>query len=305
MKPKILFLVLLFSFICAQEKRQIATEQVRIYHSRCDSTIAAIALRILEEKQEKLQEVYGLEKAYIEVYIAADQAEYARLAGSASPHWSIGLSAGNRMLVKSPSFSRQSLQEFQKTLLHECVHLALSEYPLPLWFNEGLAQYEAGTFSMEQKILLARTVLANAFLTFRQIEELQEMSANRAGLAYAQSVSAVDFLISNYGTELLEKYLLFSKKYNDFSTAFRNTYLMTPEHFEKRWQDYVKKRYRFYLALDLRGTFWLFLSCLLILGYILTKLRRRRILKRWEQEEAGSILNSGEGDSSAENAGRK
>ncbi|MDD3715561.1 MAG: hypothetical protein PHT46_00480 [Candidatus Marinimicrobia bacterium] len=305
MKPKILFLVLLFSFICAQEKLQIVAEQVRIYHSRRDSTIAAMALRTLEEKQEKLQETYGLEKAHIEVYIAADPAEYSRLAGSASPFWSMGLASGNRMLIKSPSFSRQSLQEFQKTLLHECVHLALSEYPLPLWFNEGFAQYEAGTFSMEQKILLARTVLANAFLTFRQIEELQEMSASRAELAYAQSVSAVDFLISNYGRELLEKCLLFSKKYNDFPTAFRNAYLMTPEHFEKRWQDHAKKRYRFYLALDLRGTFWLFLSGLLILGYILTKLRRRRILKKWEQEEAGSILNSDKGDTGAESTERK
>lgn len=301
MKPKILICLCLFNLLFAASFLQMRESLVSVSYHDKDRETATQTLELLSRQQAELQERYGLTPKNMEIYIAESKAEYAELAGMDSPEWSSGLASGGRMLVKSPAFSRQTMPEYRQTLLHEGLHLALSHMQLPVWFNEGLAQYEAGTFGLSQKIELSRAITAKRLMPLQEIEGLYEMSRERAGLAYAQSVAAVDVLISRYGPSLLEKILYFTEKYGDFSLAFRNVYLMTPAYFEKVLQEALKERYRFYILLDVNGMFWFFVAGLFILGYILTKIRRYRLLKKWEQAETEVQYNESNDTISAKN----
>lgn len=301
MKLKILICLCLFSLLSAASFLQMRESLVSVFYHDKDRETAVQTLELLSRQQTGLQERYGLQPKAMEIYIAGSESEYAQLAGQDSPAWSSGLASGFRMLVKSPRFSRRTMAEYRQTLLHEGVHLALSHILLPVWYNEGLAQYEAGTFGLAQKIRLSRAIAANAIMSLREIEGLYEMSQQEASLAYAQSVAAVDFLISRYGSALLEKNLYFTEKYDDFSLAFRNSYLMTPEYFEKQLQAALKQRYRFYILLDINGVFWFILTGLFILGYILTKIRRYRLVKKWEQAESEVPYNESDDTISAKN----
>jgi len=253
-------------------------------------------MRTVHDQQENLHRQYGLPYRTVHVFIAPDAEAYTSLAGSASPLWSSGLASGDRMLIKSPAFSRQTLTAFHRTLRHETVHLALSGYDLPVWFEEGLAQYESGTFGVSQKALLGRAAWQRSFIPFREIEHVTRMSARNAELAYAQSVAAVDHMISYFGVELIGKALDLNKKYEHFPTGFRNAFLMTPEEFEKHWQEYAEKRYRIFVLMDLGGSFWVLVTFLFILGYVLTRIRRWKLLKRWEQDESENDLETDKGD---------
>jgi hypothetical protein len=300
MKLKILILSVLFVFLTATPFLQMQESNILVFYHQKDHETALITLEVLKNAQMRLQKNYGLQPRHIQIYIAGSASEYEQLAGSDSPVWSSGLASGDRMLVKSLSFSRQTMKEFRSTLIHEHVHLSLSPYTVPVWFNEGLAQYEAGTFDLQQKIQLSRALMSGSLMSLWEIEGLYEMPRNKAGLAYAQSVAAVDLLISRYGPALIEKNLYFTEKYSDFSLAFRNTYLMSPEHFEKILQQSFKQRYRFYILLDINGMFWLVLTALFILGYVLTRIRRYRLMRKWEQEEVRDDFNEN-GDSNGEN----
>ncbi|MBW6458187.1 MAG: hypothetical protein K0B52_03400, partial [FCB group bacterium] len=245
-----IFLIAFFSFLTASPFQQMQSDPVHVYFQEQDRNIAASALQTVRDQQNRLYRQYGLELRTVHVFIAPDAAAYSALAGSASPLWSGGLASGDRMLIKSPAFSRQTLPAFHKTLRHETVHLALSGHELPVWFEEGLAQYESGTFGIAQKVLLGRAAWQQSFIPFSEIEHLTRMGAREAELAYAQSVAAVDHMIRYFGVELLGKSLDLSKNYEHFPTGFRNAFLMTPVEFERHWQEQAKKRYRIYVLLD-------------------------------------------------------
>ena len=288
MKLKIHIFILFFSFLSASSFQQIAQDHISVYFEEKDRNIAASALQTVYEQQERLQKQYGLPSRNMHIYIAPDENSYRQMAGSASPLWAAGLAGGDRMLIKSPSFSTQTLPAFRKTLRHETVHLSLSGYDIPVWFEEGLAQYESGDWDFSKKMILSRAAWQRQFIPFRDIEQLTRMSAREAELAYAQSLSAIDRIISHFGVELLARSLDLTKTYDDFNKGFRNAYLMSTEDYERLWQEYAVKRYRFYLFTDLGAFFWPMTVVLFILGYFLTRLRRRKLLKQWERDELES-----------------
>jgi hypothetical protein len=295
MKLKVMILCCLFITLSAAAREEIQRDGVHIYFAEKDRNIAVMTAEDIAAQQDRLKERYGLSVQPVHIYIAKDEEEYRKLAGSSSPLWSAGLASGDRMLVKSPAFSRQTITEFRRTLLHETVHLALNGLELPRWFNEGLAQYESENFGLRHKIRISRAVWQDELILFREIENLMRMPAAKADLAYAQSIAAVDHLIGKYGVQLCTKCLYFTKKYTHFSTGFRNAYLMSPEVFERQWREHVKDEYRLYILLDVRGTFWLLITGLFLLGYLATRVRRRHLLKKWEQEdEANSLYADGQ-----------
>ncbi|MEA2076992.1 MAG: peptidase MA family metallohydrolase [Candidatus Marinimicrobia bacterium] len=289
------FIILLFSLLFAVPDKQLEMDNIHVYYAEKDARIAQISLEIVQKQQLRLRDQYKLDINPIHIYIADNKDIYRQYSGTSSPVWSVGLASDDKMLVKSPSFSRQNLNDFQKTLLHETAHLAVSGIPLPVWFNEGFAQYEAGQFDLHKRILVSRAFWRQDLMWAHEIEYLMQINRGKAEIAYAQSVAMVDYLINYFGVELVGKCLLFSKEYQNFEKGFKNAFLMDPDKFEKHWREKTKDRYRFYILLDQNNLIWILSPILLIIGFILTKTRRRYLLKKWEQEELENDSLSTEG----------
>jgi len=281
----IFILLLLFSFLFATPNKQLTLDNIHVYYAENDTKIAEASSKIVNKQLLRLSEQYHLDVRPLHIYIADNSDTYKKYSGSSSPVWSVGLASDDRMLVKSPSFSRQTIRDFQQTLLHETVHLALDGIPLPVWFNEGFAQYEAGQFSLHKRVLVSQAFWGQDLMSFYKIEHLMQMDQKKAEIAYAQSVAMIDYLIDYFGVGLVSKCLIYTHEYQDFEKGFKNAFLMDTQTFEKHWREKAKSQYRFYVLLSQNNFFWVITPILLILGFILTKARRRRLLKEWENAE--------------------
>ena len=257
-------------------------DRVHVYFAQRDEKIAQISLNVVHKQQQRLTERYHLDVHPVHIYIADNQETYRKYSGKSSPVWSAGLASDDKMLVKSPSYSRQSILDFQKTLLHETAHLAVNGIPLPTWFNEGFAQYEAGQFDLNKKILVSQTYWSKHFMQSKQIENLMQMNRDQAQIAYAQSVAMYDYLVNYFSLPLVGKCLNYAKEYQNFDKAFLSAFLMNTIHFEKIWQKNASKQYRFYVILSQNNLIWSLAPILLILGFILTKKRRKKLMDSWE-----------------------
>ena len=287
MKIKIFSLIiLLFSLLFATPNKQLTLDNIHVYYAENDAKIAEASAKIVNKQLLRLSKQYHLDVRPLHIYIADNSDTYKQFSGSSSPVWSVGLASDDRMLVKSPSFSRQTIRDFQQTLLHETVHLAVDGIPLPVWFNEGFAQYEAGQFSLHKRVLVSQAFLGQHLMSFYQIEHLMQMDQGKAEIAYAQSVAMIDYLIDYFGVGLVSKCLIYTKEYQDFEKGFKNAFLMDTQTFEKHWREKAKSQYRFYILLSQNNFFWVITPILLILGFILTKIRRRKLLKEWEVNES-------------------
>ena len=284
MKIKWVTLLFVCSLLFAVPDKRIDHDNVHVYYAEKDEKIALISLNVVSDQQERLIKQYGLQVHPLHIYIADSKKTYRQYSGSSSPVWSAGLASDDRMLVKSPSFSRQSLSQFQKTLLHETVHLAVSGLPLPLWFNEGFAQYESGQFGLHQRVLVSKSFWRNQLKWAYEIEYLNQMNSDQAEVVYAQCAAMVDFMIDYFSIGLLGKCLNLTRDYRDFEKGFQGAFLMESKNFEKLFREKAKKQYRYYILLD-QSNIWIFAPFILILGFILTKFRRKKMLKKWEAEE--------------------
>mgnify|MGYP000047099392 CR=1 FL=1 len=286
MKRKLLTIIFLsLTLLFAVPNREITKDHIHVYFSEKDQRIAEASLDIVLKQHELLSKKYGLDIKPLRVYIADSEKVYKSFAGNNSAIWSVGLASDDKLLVKSPSFSRQSIANYKKTLLHETAHLSVSNMPLHVWFNEGYAQYYAGQNDLHKHILVARAFFGQHIIPLHQIEYLPAMNHDKAQIAYAQSVAMFSYIVDYFGEGLVGKCLQLSKEKQNFSKAFQAAFLMTPEQFEKHWKEKNRKAFRFYLFMDQNNIIWILAPIIVIIGFILARIRYRRKMEEWEKEE--------------------
>ncbi|MFA5388461.1 MAG: peptidase MA family metallohydrolase [Candidatus Omnitrophota bacterium] len=115
------------------------------------------------------------------------------------------------------------------TFPHELTHLIFKDLAgkntIPLWLNEGLANYEANLTSISNE-LLAKHIRQGSHIL---LGDLLRMTAYPEGkeareLFYAQSEKLVEFLITQYGREKFRKFCDFMLKDKPFKEAVFNVY---------------------------------------------------------------------------------
>jgi len=143
-------------------------------------------------------------------------------------------------------------------IFHEYTHLLVenSVPNVPLWFNEGLAEYYS-TFSItdDQKIAIGTaigshilTLRENKFLPLRTLFEVDHKSPhynekNKQGIFYAESWALMHYLIIGKTgmVEPLGKFMELLIAKTPLEQAFQQAFGMPFEAMEKELREYVKK----------------------------------------------------------------
>jgi len=150
------------------------------------------------------------------------------------------------------------LQDPFSVIFHEYTHLLLENTfdNLPLWFNEGLAEYYS-TFSItdDQKFVLGNPIGNHVFLLreskllpLRTLFEVDHKSPhynekNKQGIFYAQSWALMHYLIigKDGKSEQLGKFMALLSAKTPLEQAFQQAFGTPFEVMEKDLREYVRK----------------------------------------------------------------
>ncbi len=233
-------------------------------------------------------------RAPITIFIADSQESLDQLTGGTIPHWGEGVAnpLQNRIVIKSPNLSQNSTR-LGKLLHHELAHiyigrLSLSPASLPRWFSEGMAVLLSSdeAFSGER---LSKAMMSDSVIPLDEIEQMLAFPDGKARLAYEQSYAFTLYLKEEFGMSALLEMAKKAGPEQPFEATFLQVTGADLWDVEQEWFDYLGSKYRWHFLLDFETYLWLLILLLFIVGVMAVRLRNRRTIRRWEEEERSGI----------------
>ncbi len=182
------------------------------------------------------------------IYLFSSKEEYLMVTGA--PVWSSGIAQYKPF--RFASYEGAPLL-IECTLPHEMTHMLFHEFmegeEIPLWLNEGMAQFEEqdNKATYRRKRFLKKCVSENRHIPLASLFAMNRVPQDRVEIFYAESASVVDHLITdnlrtNYG-----RFLRNLKNGLEAETALIQAYQWKYKggipDLEKRWITFVGRRY--------------------------------------------------------------
>jgi hypothetical protein len=168
--------------------------------------------------------------------------------GTRAPSWAAGKAVASERLIAT---YRGSDEFLDSVLPHEMTHLIFNEFlgferEVPLWLNEGVAQWED---QLNRKRTLAFVLRLHAGGKLMPLSELTRLDVRKvkargqAATFYAQSVSLVGFLIEKYGSRRFRQFCGHLRDGKTLDEALRFTYpgqIRNIEALEQVWHRHLE-----------------------------------------------------------------
>jgi len=289
-KLALALLISCYSVLPASDTSIIIERTHFIYHfdyppfvQTADSALTVARQRLIELLRDSLD--------YLpEIYIADSQDRFRQIIGSAIPDWGVAVAMPYRQTIVLKSPARFPVGKSLRELLqHEYTHLALSERlglgRAPRWLDEGLAMFLSSEWGWEDNISMTRAVLFNNLIPLNEIEKMNLFPEGKAHTAYAQSYLAVRYFLDNYGIKAFNIFLDSLSRRHSVDSALFTAIGATYEGYETEFFDYLRKRYTFMSLFIDTLYIWIILAAVVVVGFILNFLKKRRYYRRWEEED--------------------
>jgi tetratricopeptide (TPR) repeat protein len=170
------------------------------------------------------------------------------------PSWTGGVFDG-KIRIPGKGF-QDDLSRLQRVLFHEYAHAAIHQMAegdnpklgrnnssrVPTWLHEGIAQYlEPNDSPTDREETLKVWVSQGGFLELSKLHgSFMGFNSQVAGLAYAESLSAVKFLVSQYGPYSLQRILTALANERTIDEAIREATFISYDEFQSKWERYLK-----------------------------------------------------------------
>lgn len=232
--------------------RYIQSEHFDVYYYTSQNyDLATFTAMSLEASLQQLSEDFGHQIAdRIEIIIYDSHNDFSETNVVALP-----TSAENIGGATDPFKNRITMpfdgdyEKFRTVLQHELVHAVINDMfygggvqsrlsgnalQIPLWFNEGLAEYSASGYDTETGLYI-RDGIVNDYLP--PIPRLGGF------LAYRGGQSVWNFIVEEYGRNKITEIMQTLKSQRNIDATFRRTLGLSIEEFSEEWQDYYEKIY--------------------------------------------------------------
>lgn len=126
------------------------------------------------------------------------------------PDWSGGLYDGK---IRLPVGGIKDVTaELKAVLYHEYAHVVIRSLTqgkrVPMWLNEGIAEYEGAKFAARPLKELTNAIKEGKLIPFNKLEgSFSELSGKESYLAYLQSYSLVKYIIDRFGLHAVREVL--------------------------------------------------------------------------------------------------
>lgn len=166
-----------------------------------------------------------------------------------SPGWVGALNDGKIRVPVSGlvSVTDELARMLKHELTHSFVHL-ITQGNCPVWFNEGLAQFEEGkntaTFPGLGGAPLARAFSSGLLPSYKDLEgSFLKLSPDKVGPAYAKSLAGIEYLHETYGMAEIHQLLKALAGNSDLGGLIQQDLRITYPNFETEVASYIEKKY--------------------------------------------------------------
>lgn len=197
----------------------------------------------------------------------------------------VAFAVPNRGLIVI-DYSKMRIDPFtlDETIKHELCHLLLHKHikggDLPRWLDEGVAQWISGGLPdiiMKKNVFLDEEILSGRYLRIEALKDRFPKNSRALILAYAESKSLIDYIISKYGSQGIIRLLNHLKDGEPIDSAVIKSYSISLHELEKRWHDQLKKRATWiaFLINNLYEILFFIAGLLGIVGFIRVFIKKR------------------------------
>ena len=239
--------------------------------------------------KQELEETFAWPVDFIPtIFLISESQTFQRMAGSDFVV-AFATSSRNQIVI---DYSKMKTQPFslEITLKHELCHLLLHHHikrvNLPRWLDEGICQWASDGIAeiiLDQGgSVLDEAVLSGRYLSIRSLAERFPQEKRFLLLAYEESKSLVEYMISSYGQEGVLSVLDHLKEGADADVAIIEGLSISLNDLEIEWHQHLKRKTTWlaYLANHLYEVLFFLGALAMIYGFI-----RQIIKKRAYQEE--------------------
>lgn len=273
----------------------LSAEHFKIYYGHRDSLNAAKAAVILSTAFDEVSSDLRVKpKDVISVFLCPSRRTFKQLTFSRLPKWTEGVANihHNSMMIKSPVWDRTK-NDFAGTLVHELTHLlfheAVGNRHIPRWIDEGLAIFYSREKEWASATQISKALLTKSIIPLMDIDRVLTFHQEKAKLAYQESYTAVLYMLATYDIDAIHVIIEGIRRGWSWDDTFRQATGSSLAEFEAEWLRHIEKEYRWYFLVDIDSYIWFIILGLFILGIVIIRVRNRRVLKRWEEEEQAKL----------------
>ena len=226
--------------------------------------------------------------APIEIVVTADARGYDQSLEPGLPTWGVAFAVleEQRILVDVDKATR-AYNSLEEVVPHELSHLLLFQrvprVRFPIWFLEGLAQWQAREWSMVDGWQLATSVWNGTAPRLRDMTYSYPAEESRAQGAYRVSYAAFTELFSAGGFERLPAFLSEVDRQRSFDTAFLDFWGFSLSDYGAYFQDDLERRYHSKLFMFQEGPLFGFAAVLFLAVIARYLIRSRRKFRQLEE----------------------
>lgn len=300
---------ILFINLNAFAAEHISKDNINIEYESANKNLAKYILEISPKVRESVADKTGINySAPINIKISPSKTAFNQFTGINNLDvQGVAMSEINLTVINSENVFKISKDDIFKLLEHEFSHIYLGNYishnsgvEFPRWLNEGLAQYVSGganeLFSYSFQNSLQSAFISNKVLPFSILTASFPNTQDNFTLAYAQSLSMVEFLVKNYGADKLKVFINELKNEGNFYTAFSKVYPQSFGEIEKEWLSEKRESnytYDYYFSTHIDSVINGLIVFAAILAFTVNFIRNKRMKKQYrlldEQMETSEI----------------
>jgi hypothetical protein len=223
----------------------------------------------------------------IEIIVTADARGYDRALEHGLPRWGVAFAVleDQRILVDVNKATR-AFNSLEEVVPHEISHLLLFQkvprVRFPIWFLEGLAQWQSREWSVVDGWQLANNVWSGTAPRLRDMTYTYPAEEERAQAAYRVSYAAFTDLFSETGFGKLPEFLTAVAAERNFDAAFESFWGFPAADYGAYFQDDLERRYHSKLLAIQSGPAFGLAALLFIIVIIRYSIRRHRKLQQME-----------------------
>jgi len=221
--------------------RSLTEGKVTIYWYEGDEFFARELMSVAQQVLVRLAEDTGavLEQP-VNIYIYASAQDL--LGAMIFPQEWTGGVAYTRFSTIAIGISPDSLDWGRRAMTHELTHLVIHQMvfnpynDLPTWLDEGIAMYAEGALEPVLVALLDKAEAEDSLISVRSLSSPFSAYAEESVLAYAQSYSLVEFLITNYGQSKMLELLSTFRQGSGYDEALLKVYGFDMDGLDSLWR---------------------------------------------------------------------